>query len=96
MCENSKHSNLIAALNCFGVSDEKAKLIADVLIDQSERKFFKLSVSTPFTESELEEYSVLTGKSLPEIEKTMELYTNYGIGSLHQINILIKLGHYCG
>lgn len=58
--------------------------------------FFALSTTTLFTEDDLMEYAMLTGKQLPEIEKIMDSYYKRGINSLWQINQLIKMGHYCG
>jgi hypothetical protein len=58
-------------------------------------QFFALSTTTVFTEDELIDYAMLTGKKLPEIEKIMSDYMKYGIHSLWQINQIIKMGHYC-
>ena len=58
-------------------------------------QFFALSTTTIFTEDELIDYAMLTGKELPEIEKIMADYMRFGIHSLWQINQIIKMGHYC-
>ena len=58
--------------------------------------YFYLSVETPFTEEEIIDFALLTGKKLPELERLLKYYANNGIHSLLQINQLAKMGHYCG
>lgn len=63
--------------------------------DVRHSEFFSLSTTTSFTEDELIDYAILTGKKLPEIEKIMAEYTRYGLYSLWEINLIIRMGHYC-
>ena len=58
--------------------------------------YFYLSVETPFTEEEIIDFALLTGKKLPEIDRLLKYYAKNGIHSLWQVNQLAKMGHYCG
>jgi len=56
--------------------------------------YFKIAMGTPFLESEIQEFHSLTDYSEKELIAVMKQFADNGIHSLHQIIIIVKLGHY--